>query len=91
MVMTGLSAQIQHQGVTFYVQTQDAGLQVNYIESLIYKSGKLLTSRKTFYTSYLGLPDFREKVDQIMKGQHEAILKDISDGKFDRFLTPGEK
>jgi len=89
--MTGLSAQIKRLGVTFYVQTQDAGLQANYIESLIYKSGKLLTSRKTFYTSYLGLPNFQEKVGQIMKDQHEAVLKDISDGKFDRFLAPGEK
>ena len=89
--MTGLSVQVKHQGVTFYVQTQDAGLQVNYIESLIYMSGKLLTSRKTFYTSYLGLPNFQVKVGQIMKDQHEAVLRDISDGKFDRFLTPGEK
>jgi hypothetical protein len=89
--MTGMSAQIKRQGVTFYVQTQDGGLQVNYIESLIYKSGTLLTSRKTFYTSYLGLPNFQEKAAQIMQDQHEAILKDISDGKFDRFLTPGEK
>lgn len=89
--MTGLSAQIQRKGLTYYVQTQDAGLQAKYIESLIYRSGKLLTSRKTIYTPYLGNPDFKAKIDQIMNQQHNNILKDIAEGKFDRFMAPGEK
>ncbi|MCJ7612924.1 MAG: hypothetical protein MUP19_11755 [Candidatus Aminicenantes bacterium] len=89
--MTGLSAQVQHKGLNYYVQTQDHGPQAKYIESLIYRSGKLLTSRKTTYTSFLGLPDFKEKVAQIMHDQHERILRDISEGKFDHFFEPGEK
>lgn len=89
--MTGLSAQIQRKGLTYYVQTQDAGLQAKYIESLIYRSGKLLTSRKTIYTSYLGSPDFKAKFDQIMNQQHTNVLKEIAEGKFDHFLAPGEK
>jgi hypothetical protein len=89
--MTGLSAQVQHKGLNYYVQTQDHGQQANYIESLIYRSGKLLTSRKTMYTSFLGLPDFKEKVAHIMHDQHEQILRDISEGKFDHCFAPGEK
>jgi len=89
--MTGLSAQIQHKGLNYYVQTQDLGQRASYVESLIYRSGTLLTSRKTMYTSYLGLPDFKEKVARLMQDQHEKILRDISEGRFDHFLTPGEK
>ena len=40
--MTGLSAQVEHKGLIYYVQTQDLGKQARYIESLIYRSGKLL-------------------------------------------------
>jgi len=89
--MTGLSAQIQRKGLTYYVQTQDAGLQAKYIESLIYRSGTLLTSRKTIYTPYLGSPDFKAKIDQIMNQQHNNILKEIAEGKFDHFLALGDK
>jgi hypothetical protein len=89
--MTGLSSQIEHKGLTYYVQTQDLGHRSGYVESLIYRSGKLLTSRKTVYTSYLGLPDFKEKVAQIMHDQHEAVLRDVSSGKFDHFLARDEK
>lgn len=89
--MTGLSAQIQHKGLTYYVQTQDMGQRSNYVESLIYRSGKLLTTRKTVYTSYLGLPDVKEKVAEIMHQQHETILREITEGKFEHFLAPGEK
>ena len=89
--MTGLSAQIQHKGLTYYVQTQDVGQRAGYVESLIYRSGKLLTTRKTVYTSYLGLPDFKEKVAEIMHNLHETILRDISGGKFDHFLAQDEK
>ncbi len=89
--MTGLSAQIQHQGHTYYVQTQDMGHRANYVESLIYRSGKLLTSRKTLYTQYLGSPDVKEKIAAIMHDQHEMILREVAEGKFDHFLAPGEK
>src|SRR4030042_3059430 len=81
--MTGLSAQVQHKGPDYYIQTQDLGKRANYIESLIYRSGKLLTSRKTMYTSFLGLPDFEAKNARIMHDQHDKILRDISEGKFD--------
>lgn len=89
--MTGLSAQIQHKGLTYYVQTQDMGQRSGYVESLIYRSGKLLTSRKTVYTSYLGLPDFKEKVAKIMHDLHDTVLRDITEGKFDHFLAQDKK
>jgi hypothetical protein len=89
--MTGLSAQIDRKGHTYYVQTQDVGQRAGYVESLIYRSGKLLTSRKTVYLSYLGAPDFKEKVALLMHDQHAAVLRDIEEGKFDHFLASGEK
>ncbi|MGQ9672105.1 MAG: hypothetical protein ACUVV5_03100 [Candidatus Aminicenantales bacterium] len=89
--MTGFNSEVKRKGVTFHVQTQDVGLPTKCIESLVYKSGKLLSSRKTFYTPLLGSADLREKVQQMMEDQHKAILKEIDEGKFDHYLTPEEK
>ncbi len=86
--MQGFNTELKHKGVIFHIQTQDKGLGAQYVESLIYCSGKVLASRKTFYTSFLNSPDLNEKINQIIKTQHRQILKEISEGKFDRFLSP---
>ena len=82
MKTQGLNSEIQHQGITFHVQTQDKGLSAQYVESIIYKSGKLLTMRKTFYTSHLNSPDLPEKINQINNEHHGKIMREISEGKY---------
>lgn len=89
--MTGFNTEVKHRGATFLVQTQDVGSRAQYVESLVYKSGKLLSTRKTYYTSFLGSPELRQKIQRLMEDQHNAILKDIADGKFDHYLTTQEK
>lgn len=89
--MTGFNIEVKHKRATFHVQTQDVGPRSQYVESLIYKSGKLLSSRKISYTAFLASPHLLEKIQQIMEEQHSAVLKDIADGKFDHFLSPEEK
>lgn len=89
--MKGFNDEIPHRGALFHVQTQDVGFHVQYIESLIYKSGKLLSSRKTFYTPFLGTPNLSEKIQHMMETQHQTILREIREGKFDHFLSPEEK
>jgi len=89
--MPGFNSEVKYKGAIFHVQTQDCGPGARCIESLIYKSGKLISSRKTDYTSFLALPRLQEKILQILKGQHTAVLKEIADGKFEHFLAPEEK
>jgi hypothetical protein len=89
--MKGLSNEIRHKGAVFYIQTQDFGPASGYVESLIYKAGLLLTSRKSFYHSHLDSPDLQERVVKLMKEQHRAIVGDIQTGRFDHFLSPSER
>jgi len=89
--MKGYNVEINHRGASFHVQTQDVGMRAQYIESLIYKSGKLLSSRKTFYTQLLNAPQFQEKIATLMSDQHNAILREIAEGKFDHYLTAEDK
>ena len=89
--MAGFNAEVKRLAAVFHVQTQDVGPSARCVESLIYKSGKLLSSRKTDYTSSLASPQLQVRVQQIMEEQHNAILREIADGRFDHYLTPEER
>ena len=89
--MGGFNTEIKRLGGTFHVQTQDLGPSARSVESLIYKSGKLLSSRKNDYTPFLGSPQLPDKINHLMEAQHAAVLKDISEGRFDHYLMPEEK
>ncbi len=89
--MSGINSEAKYKGAVFHVQTQDLGAPGRLVETLIYKSGKLLTSRRTSYASFLGSPELQEKIRQILEEQHSAILKEIAAGKFEHYLTAEEK
>jgi hypothetical protein len=89
--MSGFNTEIRRLAAVFHVQTQDAGPTTRQVESFIYKSGRLLTSRKTDYTPSLGSPELQARITRIMKDQHNTILKEIADGKLDHYLTPEER
>jgi len=89
--MAGFNTEVKRLAAVFHVQTQDMGPSLRCVESLIYKSGKLLTSRKTDYTPSLGSPQLKARVQKIMEEQHHAILGEIADGKLDHYLTLEER
>jgi hypothetical protein len=81
--MAGFNTTVTRGNIDFHVQTQDKGRGANYVESTVYKSGQVLSSRKTFYTSFLDSPDLQKKIKTIIEEQHNSILKEIAEGKFD--------
>jgi len=89
--MTGFNTEIKRLGAVFHVQTQDGGPGARCVESLIYKSGRVVSSRKSDYTPFLGSPDLRDRVARLMSDQHAAVIRDIHEGKFDHYLSPDEK
>jgi len=81
--MAGLNSEILRGEIYFLVQTQDKAPGANYVESIIYKSGQVLSSRRTFYTHLLDIDDLREKIRTLIQDQHDSILEEIAQGKFD--------
>ena len=81
--MGGYNTRVEYRGAAYIVQTQDKGPAAPYVESLIYKSGQLLTSKKTFYTPLLTSPDVKALIERTMEAQHKRILEEIVEGKFD--------
>ena len=81
--MSGYNTRVEYRGDAYNVQTQDKGLAAQYVESLIYKAGRLLASKRTFYTSYMNLPDVGERIERMMEDQHKTILGQIVEGRYD--------
>jgi len=81
--MAGFNTKIEHKGIAYIVQTQDLGSPSFCIESLIYKSGRTLSPRKTFYLQHLNSPTLKEKVHQLLDDQHKAVLRAIAAGQFE--------
>lgn len=81
--MPGLNTEMEHNGDHYHIQTQDKGLGANYVESIIYKSGRVLSSRRAYYTSLLNSETLKGQIDQIIKEEHNTSLDEISRGKFD--------
>ena len=89
--MRGFNSEIEHKGVRIHIQTQDKGKKTHYIESIVYVSGKVLASRKTYYTSFLHQPDLEAKIQEIVKNQHSRIVEEVYAGQFDHLLRSEEK
>ena len=81
--MSGYNTRVEYKGDAYNVQTQDKGLAVRYVESLIYKSGRLLATKRASYAAYMNLPDFAERIERMMEDQHKTILGQIVEGRYD--------
>lgn len=84
--MNGLSTSILYADTTFLVQTQDGGPRAHHLETLIYKRGKLVYSRRTPYTAILDDPSREERVKGLIRDQHQAVLDEIAAGRLDAHL-----
>ncbi len=81
--MGGYDTRVDFKGEAYIVQTQDKGQGAQYIESLIYRSGRLLATKRAFYTAFLGLPDASDRIARMMQDQHKAIMDQIVEGRYD--------
>lgn len=81
--MGGYNTRVDYRGEAYIVQTQDKGLGAQYVESLIYRSGRLLSSKRTFYTAFVAAPDVKDRIERLMEEQHKTILGQIVEGRYD--------
>jgi hypothetical protein len=82
-MITGFNTDVEYRGQVYHVQTEDKGVDNPVIESLIYKGGEILGSRKLPYSNIL-TDGYDEKVIvQLMEEQHRNMIQEIRRGKFD--------
>lgn len=82
-MITGFNTDIEHNGVTYHVQTEDKGVETPLILSLVYDRGTILASKRSPYDDLLG-GEFDEKAlaDRLHK-QHKLICAAIKAGRIE--------
>jgi len=80
-MITGFNTDIDFDGQTFHVQTEDKGVAHPVIETLVYTGGQIVCARKTPYAELVadGGPSEGE-IQQRMEAQHRALIQEIRDG-----------
>lgn len=82
-VITGFNTDIEYQGITYHVQTEDKGLDTPLILSLVYNRGTILASKRSPYDDLIS-EGFDEKVlvDRLQK-QHKLICAAVRAGRIE--------
>lgn len=80
-MITGFNTDIEYDGVTYHVQTEDKGLETPLILSLVYSGGAILASKRSLYDDLIA-DGFDEKIlaDRLQR-QHKLICAAIHAGR----------
>ncbi len=82
-MITGFNTDIEYEGVTYHVQTEDKGLETPLILSLVYDRGTILASKRSPYNDLLeGSLDEGVLYARLQK-QHKLICAAISAGRIE--------
>ncbi len=88
----GFNNNIQFQGQTFHVQTEDSGLDSPHIITHLFADGgRVIKSHKRSYTSAVSQEaDIATYVRELMKAQHLEMVLLLRDGRFDGVIAGRE-
>ena len=82
-MITGFNTDIDYEGVTYHVQTEDKGLTTPLILSLVYDRGTILASKRSPYDDLL-IGEFDEKVlTERLQKQHKLICAAVRGGRIE--------
>jgi hypothetical protein len=81
-VITGFNTDVKYRGLVYHVQTEDKGEANPIIETLIYKGGEILGSRRLPYKDLVTAGD-EPAITHLMEDQHKAMILEVKRGKFD--------
>ncbi|HEV7502839.1 MAG TPA: hypothetical protein VGQ33_22630, partial [Vicinamibacteria bacterium] len=81
-VITGFNTDVKYRGLVYHVQTEDKGQANPIIETLIYKGGEILGSRRLPYGE-LVKEDDEPAITKLMEDQHKGIIMEVKRGRYD--------
>ncbi len=87
-MLTGFNTDIDFDGVTYHVQTEDRRGANPLIESLVYVKGEILAARRTAYRDLLQAGAESQAVQALMERQHFAIVEAIRRGRIHLLTEP---
>lgn len=82
-MITGFNTDIEYQGVTYHVQTEDKGVDTPLILSLVYDRGTILASKRSPYDDLIA-DGFDEKaLTERLQKQHKLICAAVRAGRIE--------
>ncbi len=81
-VITGFNSDVKHRGQVYHVQTEDKGTENPMIETLIYKGGEILASRRLPYADLIEGDDTEGAISHLMEEQHNTMILEVKRGGF---------
>lgn len=90
-MITGYNTDVEHDGVTYHVQTEDKGLQTPVIVSLVYTGGAILASKRSPYDDLLARGFDQNTLIERLQRQHKLICAAINAGRIEELQRMGEK
>ena len=86
-MITGFNTDVKYKGVIYHVQTEDKGAANPPIETLIYKGGEILASRRLPYSELVKSPAEEAAITRLMEDQHKGMIMEVKRGRFDPVAT----
>jgi hypothetical protein len=80
-VITGFNTDVKYRGLVYHVQTEDKGPQNPLIETLVYKGGEILASRRLPYADLIPNHD-EPDITKLMEDQHKTMMMEVKKGRF---------
>ncbi len=90
-MVVGFNHNFKYKGAIYHVQTEDNGVKNPQIVTLLYSGGQILSSQKTSYADLCHATDLAEQVEELMKKQHQDMLRRLKNGEFDRAIAQTTK
>ncbi len=84
MVLTGYNTDIDFEGTTYHVQTEDKGRSNPHIESLVYARGEILYSKRTPYHDLVEQDADSKEIASLMERQHRTLSEAIRRGRLNQ-------
>jgi len=85
-VITGFNTDIQFEGKTFHVQTEDKGLETPLILTLVYDKGTILASKRQPYEDLFANGFDEVALAERLQRQHSLVCAAINAGRLDDLI-----
>jgi hypothetical protein len=87
LVLTGFNTDIEYEGTTYHLQTEDKGRSNPHIESLVYARGEILYSKRTAYHDLVAQDVDPSAIAAMMERQHRTLAEAIRRGRLERLMA----
>jgi hypothetical protein len=86
LVLTGFNTDIDYDGTTYHLQTEDKGRSNPHIESLVYARGEILYSKRTAYHDLVAQDVDPSAIAAMMERQHRTLAEAIRRGRLEQLM-----